>query len=103
MMSKYGYVSDFNYAIYQKSVIGRIYAILPMKEENVPTVKEYIEALNRELVEHIEVFNKSERILAVVCILNGIKYEQNHSIYRKEVLRCCKIISEIGGEENVGL
>lgn len=101
MMSKYGYVSDSNYEAYQKSVIGRVYAILPMKEENVSTVKEYIEALNRELVEHIEVFNRSERILAVVCILNGIKYEQDHAVYRKEVLRCCKIISEIGGERNV--
>lgn len=100
-MSKYGSISDTNYMNYQKSVIGRIYAILPMKEENVSTVKEYIEALNRELIEHIEVFKRSERILAVVCILNGLIYETEHSVYRKEVLRCCNIVSEIGGEVNV--
>lgn len=100
-MSKYGTVSEPDFNNYQKSVIGRIYAILPMKEESVPTVREYIEGLNRELIEHIEVFKRSERILAVVCILNGLIYETEHSVYRKEVLRCCNIIAEIGGEDNV--
>lgn len=101
IMSKYGQVSNKDYRQYQKSIIGRIYAILPMKEENVSTVKEYVESLNRELVEHIEVFNRSERVLSVVCILNGLIKETDHSIYRKEVLRCCNIMAELGGGSNV--
>lgn len=94
MITKYGTITDLQFDRYKKSVIGRIYAILPMKEENVPTVREYIEGLNRELVGSLEVFTRCERVLSVVCLLENIVNEPNHTVYRKDVLRCCNIIAE---------
>lgn len=94
MMTKYGTISDEQFDRYKRSVVGRIYAILPMKEENVSTVREYVEGLNRELVGSLEVFTRCERILSVVCLLESIVNEADHAVYRKDVLRCCNIISE---------
>ena len=67
-----------------------------MKEEGVPTVDEYVQSLNRELVENINVFKQSEHVLSVVCLLNNIIDEEDHSIYRKEVLHCCNIMAKVG-------
>lgn len=94
MITKYGTITDLQYDRYKKSVIGRIYAVLPMKEENMPTIREYVEGLNRELVGSLEVFTRCERVLSVVCLLENIVNEPNHAIYRKDVLRCCNIIAE---------
>lgn len=96
MITKYGYIADEHFKKYINSIVGKIYAILPMKEEGVPTVEEYINSLNRELVENINVFKQSEHVLSVVCLLNNIIDEEDHSIYRKEVLHCCNIMSKVG-------
>lgn len=94
METKYGLITDGQFEKYRKSVIGRIYAILPMKEENIPTVDEYIAGLCRELVESVDVFDKCERILSVVCLLNGVATQADHALYRKDILRCCNIVAE---------
>ena len=96
MITKYGYIADEHFKKYINSIVGKIYAILPMKEEGVPTVEEYISSLNRELIENINVFKQSECVLSVVCLLNNIIDEEDHSIYRKEVLHCCNIMSKAG-------
>lgn len=96
MITKYGYIADEHFKKYIDSIVGKIYAILPMKEEGVPTVDEYVQSLNRELVENINVFKQSEHVLSVVCLLNNIIDEEDHSIYRKEVLHCCNIMAKVG-------
>lgn len=95
--TKYGTVTREQFEKYKKSIIGRIYAILPMKEEGSNTVTEYINSLNRELINTIGLFDHCEHIISVVCLLDWITTEENHTVYRKEILRCCNIISRIGG------
>jgi intergrase/recombinase len=67
-----------------------------MKEEKIDTIQEYIEGLNRELIQSLDMFENCERILSVVCILEGLIHECEHDIYRKDVLHCCNIISRLG-------
>lgn len=100
LQTKYGPLKEDNFNKYKRSVIGRIYAILPMKEEGANTVTEYIESLNRELVKNIDIFGPCEHILSVVCLLEHLISEDDHAVYRKEVLHCCSIMSRIG-EANV--
>ncbi|MGF6375111.1 hypothetical protein M2140_000145 [Clostridiales Family XIII bacterium PM5-7] len=76
--------------------MSRIYAILPMKETAVETIDEYVSSLNRELIRNIDVFGNCEHILSVVCLLEHVVSEDNHDIYRKEVLNCCNIVSRAG-------
>lgn len=96
MQTKYGYITDEQYGKYVNSIIGRIYAILPMKEESVQTIRQYVESLNRELIANLIIFPKCERVMTVVCMLESIIDETEHAIYRQDVLRCCSIMSEVG-------
>ena len=100
MKTKYGEITSCQFDRYRSSLIGKIYSILPMKEEKVKTVPEYIESINRELIKTIDVFEHCERVLTVVCLLESLINEENHDVYRKEVLHCCNIISRLG-EKNV--
>ena len=98
MMTKYGDITTDQFNKYKDSVIGRIYAILPLTEEGSETIRSYIESLNRELIKNIDVFEHCERVISVVCILEYLICEEDHSVYRKEVLHCCNIISKLGGK-----
>lgn len=100
MKTKYGDITADQYARYKKSLVDRIYAILPMKEEGIDTISEYIASLNTELVKNLSIFGKCEQILTVVCHLENIISESDHKIYRKEILHCCNLISRIG-DDNV--
>ena len=94
--TKYGQITAEQYNKYKKSLINRIWAILPMKEENNETLNQYIESLNSELMMNISVFEKSEHIITVVCLLEHVMLETEHDVYRKEILRCCNILSRLG-------
>ena len=94
--TKYGQITVEQYNKYKKSLINRIWAILPMKEENNETLNQYIESLNSELMMNISVFEKSEHIITVVCLLEHVMFETEHEVYRKEILRCCNILSRLG-------
>lgn len=94
--TKYGELSPAKFDRYKKSIINRIYAILPMKEEGVATTTDYIENLNRELINNLEIFEQCERVISVVCILEGLIKETDHEQYRKAVLHCCNVISRLG-------
>lgn len=98
--TKYGQITVEQYDKYRKSLINRIWAILPMKEENSSTLEQYIESLNSELMMNISVFEKSEYIITVICLLEHVMIEQDHDVYRKEVLRCCNMLSRLG-DKNV--
>lgn len=101
MNTLYGEISTAKYKDYVKSIISRIYAILPMKEEGIVSVPDYISNLNVELIEHYKIFNNCEKMLAVVCILENIKEESKHDIYRRQVLHCCNLIAEEVGDNDV--
>lgn len=96
MITKYGNITDDQFQRYKKSVVNRVYAILPMKEEGVATIPDYIYSLNRELVEAADIFDHCERLLSVICILQSLIDEDDHKLYRKEVLNCCNTIVNLG-------
>ena len=96
IVTKYGQITTGHFENYKRSIVNRIYAILPMKEEGIATTSEYIESLNRELIKTIDIFNNCERVISVVCLLENLINETDHDLYRKEVLHCCNIISKLG-------
>lgn len=99
VITKYGQITPEHFEKYKQSIVNRIYAILPMKEEGVDTISDYIGNLNRELIKTIDIFNNCERVISVVCLLENLVDETNHEAYRKEVLHCCNIISKLGDSD----
>ena len=98
-MTKYGEITTEQFQEYRTSLINRVWALLPMKEESSNTIRQYVENLNRELIMNIDIFERCERVLTVVCLLESVANESNHDIYRRDILRCCRIISGLGDKD----
>ena len=100
MITKYGDITIEQFQEYRTSLVNRIWALLPMKEESSDTIQQYVENLNRELIMNVDIFERCERVLTVVNLLESVTNEDNHEIYRKTIFRCCNIISGLG-DKNV--
>ena len=98
-MTKYGEITTEQFQEYRTSLINRVWALLPMKEESSNTIRQYVENLNRELIMNVDIFERCERVLTVVCLLESVAKESDHDIYRRDILRCCRIISGLGDKD----
>ncbi len=99
MKTKYGRIPSPAFNDYRDSLINRIWILLPLKEEQCPTLKNNIERLNRELhgmlatgVEH------NKYILTVINLLENAISEENFEAYRSDILRCCELVKKFGRE-----
>jgi len=103
MDTKYGQIPPSIFNDYRDSLISRVWILLPLREENCSTLKENIERLNRELYGLLKVNSKHNKyILTIMNLLENSISEQNFSIYRSDILRCCELIKKIdGGDSNV--
>lgn len=101
--TKYGEISSNNFLNYRKSIIDRIWLLIPLKEEKCPTIPSYIERINRELCGMMKFTAKhDEYIMSVVSLLENLITEKNFNTYRHDVLRCCELIEKAyGGVEDV--
>ena len=81
---------------YLNKLIGRVYKIIPLKEENSQYVDVYINGLVDELIANsrlMRAFNYDSRIMIVSSTLKSTVYCTNHSEYKSAVFKCIKYIS----------
>jgi hypothetical protein len=75
MNTKYGYIHS---SIAEKGLqqyVGKFFKILPMFEEKCPTLKQYVQSLNREMIglSHLIVeVESNEDFLTLVATLEGL-------------------------------
>lgn len=99
MMTNYGNVPDRNMSQYFTFLVGKTFKILPLYEENSPTLSSYIKSYQRELIGDsylFEVLNcepKFITLLATIEFLATAKYD--HDVCKAEVLKCTNIIHDI--------
>lgn len=103
METKYGNIPSSSFEKYRKSMIDKIWLLIPLKEEGCATLDSYIERVNRELSGMMNcLVNHEEYIMTVMCLLENLKTEENFKTYKHDVFRCCELIkSAIGGEADV--
>ena len=104
MKTKYGDIPSSAFEEYQASLINRIWILLPLREENCPTLKNNIERINRELHGMIAIgadYNKY--IITVMNLLENAISEQDFEAYRSDILRCCELTKRFnsGGDHDV--
>ena len=97
--TKYECIPNELFENYLKFLIGRIYKILCMQEENNPNLSVYLEGLQRELI------GNSNLLLAIrydgdfLTLLNKIQFliydSSNHKIVKKEIFECIAIIKKL--------
>ena len=83
---------------YLKKLIGRVYKIIPLKEEDSKYVDVYIKGLVEELISNarlMRAFNYDSRIMIVSSTLKSMIYCNNHSEYKSAVFKCIKYIEQL--------
>ena len=83
---------------YLNKLIGRVYKIIPLKEEDSKYVDVYINALVEELIANAHLMRNlkyDSRIMIVSSTLKSTIYCTNHSEYKSAVFKCIKYIEQL--------
>ena len=92
---KYGTISDGTMKVYLVQIVNGIFKILPLKEEESDTLREYIESLQRELF-GLNLLHEDPRFMKVISTLEYLAREDySHAICKREVFKCIHIIQGI--------
>ena len=90
---------------YFGALVGKFYKILPMYEEQSPTVGQYINSLMFELTggtKVIEDIKYDGRYMALVFTLGGLSDCDDVKVCRREVFKCIRLIEEINKDYEGG-
>lgn len=100
--TKYGPIPSSAFNDYRDSLISRIWILLPLKEENCPTLTGSIERLNRELHGMLRMgLKNNEYIITIMNLLENSISEDNFSAYRSDILRCCELVKKLNIDNNM--
>lgn len=105
IQTKYYAIPNAYFANYFNFLIGRVWKILPMSEEENAHLKEYMESLQRELIGNMNLVEDLKYNGYFITLLNKIEYlineEYTHEICRKEVFECTSIIEKISNQYKI--
>lgn len=97
--TKYCAIPNLYLANYFNMLVGKIWKILPMGEENNKHLKSYMESLQRELIGNMNLVETLKYDSYFVTLLNKIEFminsDYNHEICRKEVFECIELVKKI--------
>lgn len=100
--TKYGDIQSRNYQKYFELLVGKTYKILPMYEENSPTLRNYLESYDRELIGNTDLLDILKNEPQFITLLNTIQYliDETYSIdvCKKEVFKCIHILKSINNK-----
>jgi hypothetical protein len=100
---KYGEIPNDLFKNYLKCLIGKIYKILPMYEQNDTNLKKYLESFQIEIIGNIDLINKLKYDGNFLVLLGTLEYFVNNEIdknngkeiYKREIFKCIDIIKKI--------
>lgn len=102
MRTKYGNYSNLSFSDYKKSLIDRIWCLIPLREEHCKTIDRNVKRINRELNGLLNVSGVEDKyIITVIHLLEHSVHEEDFSVYRSDILRCCELVKKIGGDDDV--
>lgn len=99
MITNYGKIPNDNISQYFKQLVGKTFKILPLFEENSPTLGSYIQSYQRELIGNSYLFELLKDEPKFITLLTTIEYlakaDYSHDTCKKEVLKCTNLINDI--------
>lgn len=97
--TKYDVIPNQYFANYFNFLIGRVWKILPMNEEDNIHLKDYMESLQRELIGNMNLVESLKYDGYFITLLNKIEYLINekceHETLRKEIFECIDLIKKL--------
>lgn len=98
MNTKYGQLPDEMLSDYINKMINKVWKMLPMREENIPTLPIYIEATLREFIaqkELIDCLKDNGNYIEILGIIEGLLKQHDFSAYRSDVFRAVNLIKKL--------
>lgn len=96
---KYGELSNTSLQNYYEFLIGKLFKILPMKEQNCSTLQSYLKSLQRELIGNSRLLYQLKDEPQFISLLNIIQFfideEYNIEDCKSEVFRAISIVKDI--------
>lgn len=92
MDTKYGVIDGSSIDAYLAKLIGRVFKIIPMSEENCKTLDSYIDSLVRELIGNSNIF-LGEELLVVCGTLKGLNFE-SHKQLKSDIFKVIDLIAK---------
>jgi hypothetical protein len=92
MKIQYGLVSENQLDSYLSKLIGRVFKIIPMNEEEVDTLDVYVDSLLREIFGNSKVFY-GEELLSICGTLKGINFKHHKSL-KRDIFKAIDIIDK---------
>ena len=103
--TKYNEIPNVYFANYFNFLIGRVWKILPMWEEDNKDLQSYMESLQRELIGNMNLVEELKYDGYFITLLNKLEYlineEYTNDICRKEVFECIDIVEKISKKYNI--
>jgi len=97
--TKYYAIPNEYFSNYFKFLIGKVWKILPMTEENNQHLEKYMEGLQRELIGNMNLVENLKSDGYFITLLNKIEFlineEYDIGICRKEVFECVELVKKI--------
>lgn len=97
-----GPISKEQYDEYCKKKIGKIYKLLPLKEEHNPTLYSYINSLLVELYGSRKIiprFASDPEFIMMICSIAGLESTDDLSVFRSKVFECIEVCKKLIKEE----
>ncbi len=102
MITTYGDVPNENLSQYFNSLVGKTFKILPLYEEESPTLNTYIKSFQRELIGNSRLFQELNCEPKFITLLSTIEFlassDYDHDTCKSEVLKCTNIINDINNK-----
>ncbi|TVX86073.1 hypothetical protein [Paenibacillus agilis] len=92
MKTQYGIINENQLDAYMSKLIGRVFKIIPMNEEQVSTLEAYVDSLLRELMGNSKLF-LGEELLSVCGTLKGLDYS-DHRLLKSDVFKAIELIEK---------
>lgn len=97
--TKHGYVTQDLFESYLDSLVGRFYKIMPMKEDNDPTLNSYLKSFNRELCGSKSLILALDNNPYFIQLIGTVQYFIDNDINKEtcatEVKKCISISKKL--------
>lgn len=99
MIDKYN--NNINMNDYCDKLIGRIFKVLPLLEENPDHAKKYISSLLVELNGASKIFNDNSYFISIICSLEGIGNCTDYNLCRRKIFECISICNKLKANDGL--
>lgn len=106
MKTLYGELPNESLVTYVDGLVSKVFKVLPMKEENSPTLHLYLKSLLYELTsakDLVEELKLNQDFVTLLIILQGLLSEDELQKYKSDVFRAISTIKRIKSSLGGGL